>query len=93
MRGMSARESNILFASITFTKPTGTPITRAGFASPSRINSQRRINAVGAFPIAYIAEGYSLTERSMLTIARVMFREWASAIVSGSETWHTIFTP
>ena len=92
MRGIS-RESNILFASMTFTKPTGTPITSAGFALPSRINSQSRINAVGAFPIAYIADGYSLTARSMLTIARVMFRECASALTSGSETWQTIFTP
>ena len=39
--------------SITLTKPTGTPTTSAGRASPASISSQRRISAVGVRRLAH----------------------------------------
>ena len=54
------QKANILLADsekdcTTFTNPTGTPMINRGLTVPSRTNSSKRSNAVGALPMAKIS--------------------------------------
>ena len=71
------------FASTTFTKPTGTPITSAG-RSPSSMSCERRMSAVGALPTANTAFGCSRAAFSMEMLARVTPVSFAAAATSAS---------
>ena len=73
---------------MTFTKPTGTPIISAGVTAASSISDFSFMSAVGAFPIANIRGPSSDAAFSMLTVALVTPRSFASAATSGSAMKH-----
>ena len=71
--------------STTFTKPTGTPMMRAGWSLPVSISASSEKSAVGALPMAKMQGFSSAAARSMDTKARVTPRSLASAATSASD--------
>ena len=70
--------------STTLTKPTGTPMTRAGRKSPRSMASQRAKRAVGALPTAKTAPGWAAAAWPMAATARVVPAALAAAATAGS---------
>ena len=71
--------------STTFTKPTGTPMMRAGWSLPASISASKEKSAVGALPMAKMQGLGRAAARSMDTKARVTPRSLASAATSASD--------
>ena len=71
--------------STTLTKPTGTPMTRAGRRAPASMSSAMRSRAVGALPTAKTAPGCSPAHRSTAAAARMAAANPQSAAIGNGK--------
>ena len=81
------------FDSAAETKPTGIPITSAGFTAFSFIILITSYNAVGAFPITTIPPSISLDEYLIATVDLVLFSFLDMSITALFDILHTRLFP
>src|SRR3990167_9027338 len=84
---------NAYFASTAPTKPTGIPITRAGWADPFLIRSMSSNRAVGALPMTTMPSFISEIECCIATVALVLPKVFASSITDVSAILQTTLPP